>query len=134
MKFKSIQTFFVVQAGCAMLFISVTLLGISYFTTENSNEFVRESTDTQAAARTQAELTSLGQAKALEIGARLQSALQVAQQLAVVNMSIGKVDADGNPLLSVSREQLSNLIRETLIASPQTVSYTHLTLPTNREV
>ncbi|CAI8883791.1 methyl-accepting chemotaxis protein [Pseudomonas jessenii] len=122
MKFKSIQTFFVVQAGCAMLFISVTLLGISYFTTENSNEFVRESTDTQAAARTQAELTSLGQAKALEIGARLQSALQVAQQLAVVNMSIGKVDADGNPLLSVSREQLSNLTRETLIASPQILS------------
>lgn len=122
MKFKSIQTFFVVQAGCAMLLISATLLGISYFTTEHSNAFVRESTDIQAADRAKAELTSLGQAKAVEIGARLQSALQVAQQLAVVHMSIGKVDAEGQPLLSVSREQLSNLTRETLIASPQALS------------
>ncbi|PTU04481.1 methyl-accepting chemotaxis protein, partial [Pseudomonas sp. HMWF031] len=122
MKFKSIQTFFVVQAGCAMLLISATLLGISYFTTERSNAYVRESSDIQAADRAQAELTSLGQAKAAEIGARLQSALQVAQQLAVVNMSIGKVGADEKPLLSMSREQMSNLTREILIASPQALS------------
>ncbi len=122
MKFKSIQTFFVVQAGCAMLLISATLLGISYLTTEKSNAFVRESTDNQAADRAQAELTSLGQAKAAEIGARLQSALQVAQQLAVVNISIGKVGTDGQPLLGMSREQMSNLTRETLIASPQALS------------
>lgn len=54
-----------------MLLISATLLGISYLTTEKSNAFIRESTDNQAADRAQAELTSLGQAKAAEIGARL---------------------------------------------------------------
>ncbi|URM26345.1 methyl-accepting chemotaxis protein [Pseudomonas frederiksbergensis] len=122
MKFKSVQTFFVVQAGCAMLLISATLLGISYFTTEHSNAFVRESTDTQAADRAKAELTSHGLAKAVEIGARLQSGLQIAQQLAVVNMSIGKANTDGQPPLSVSREQLSNLARDTLIANPNAFS------------
>lgn len=122
MNFKSVQTFFVVQAGCAMLLISATLLGISYFTTEHSNAFVRESTDAQATDRAKAELTSLGLAKAVEIGARLQSGLQIAQQLAVVNASIGKADADGQPPLGVSREQLSNLARDTLIANPYAFS------------
>lgn len=83
---------------------------------------MRESTDTQAADRAKAELTSLGLAKAVEIGTRLHSGLQIAQQLAVVNMSIGKVDADGQPLLSMSREQLSNLAREILIANPYALS------------
>ncbi|GLO55091.1 chemotaxis transducer [Pseudomonas putida] len=122
MKFKSVQTFFVVQAGFAMLVVSATLLGISYLSSEQGNAFVQESTDTQASEQAKAELTSLAQAKATEIGARLQAALQTAQQLAVVNASIGKTGPDGKPFLEVPREQLSNLARETLLASPDLLS------------
>lgn len=122
MKFKSVQTFFVVQAGFAMLVVSATLLGISYLSSEQGNAFVQESTDTQASERARAELTSLAQAKATEISARLQAALQTAQQLAIVNTSIGKTGPDGKPLLEVPREQLSNLARETLLASPDLLS------------
>jgi len=121
-KFKSVQTFFVVQAGCAMLVVSATLLGINYSSSERSNAFVRESTNTQASDRAKAELTSLAQAKATQIGAKLASALQVAEQLAVVNASIGKIGDDGKHLLDIPREQLSNLTRETLVASPDLLS------------
>lgn len=123
-KFKSVQSFFVVQAGCAMLLVIAILLGISYTTTQSSNEFVREASDLQAVDRARAELTSLGQAKAAEIDARLKSALQIAQQLAVVNSGMGKVDEKGAPLISLAREQLSNLIRETLIANSDVLSVT----------
>lgn len=122
MKFKSVQTFFVVQAGCAMLVVSATLLAISYSTGNRSNTFVRESTNQQAAERAKAELTSLAQAKATEIGASLQSALQTAKQLAVINAAIGKTDSDGQPVLEVPREQLSKLARETLLAAPDLLS------------
>jgi len=121
-KFKSVQSLFVVQAGCAMLLVIAILLGISYVTNQNSNEFVRESSDLQAVDRARAELTSLGQAKAVEINARLKSALQIAQQLAVVNAGMGKVDENGAPLITMAREQLSNLTRETLIANPDVLS------------
>ncbi len=122
MKFKSVQTFFVVQAGFAMLVVSATLLSISYLSSEQGNAFVQESTNTQASEQAKSELTSLAQAKATEISARLQAALQTAQQLAIVNTSIGKTGPDGKPLLEVPREQLSNLARETLLASPDLLS------------
>lgn len=122
MKFKSVQKFFVTQAGCAMFLVSAALLGVSYLSTERNNAFVRESTNKQALERAEAELTSLAQAKASEIKARLNSALQVAQQLAVLNMSIGKVGDGGRSLVSLSREQLSSLVRETLLANPGLLS------------
>lgn len=105
-----------------MLVVSATLLGISYSSSERSNAFIRESTNTQASDRAKAELTSLAQEKATEIGAKLASAFQTAEQLAVVNTTIGKVGSDGKPLLSISREQLSNLVRETLLSAPDLLS------------
>ncbi|MDZ3992550.1 Methyl-accepting chemotaxis protein McpU [Pseudomonas sp. Teo4] len=105
-----------------MLVVSATLLGINYSSSERSNGFVRESTNIQASEGVKAELTSLAQAKAAEIGAKLKSALQIAEQLAVVNASIGKLGADGKPLVNLPREQLSNLARETLLATPDLLS------------
>lgn len=107
-----------------MLLVSVMLLGVSYLTTESSNEFVLESTNAQAVDRARAELTTLGRAKASEINSRLKSAQQIAQQLAVVNTSIGKFDEKGVPLLTIGRDQLSKLTRETLIANPDVLSVT----------
>lgn len=105
-----------------MLAVSATLLGISYFSSEQSGTFVRQSTNSQAADRAKAELTSLAQAQASEIGAKLQAALYTAQQLAIVNVSIGKIGRDGQPLLSLTREQLSKLARETLLSNPDLLS------------
>lgn len=105
-----------------MLVVSATLLGINYSSSERSNALVRESTNIQAFEGVKAELTSLAQAKAAEIGAKLKSALQTAEQLAVVNASIGKLGADGKPLVNLPREQLSNLARETLLATPDLLS------------
>lgn len=107
-----------------MLLVSAMLLGVSYLTTQNTNEFVRQSTDAQAVERARAELTSLGEAKAAVINARLKSAQQIAQQLAVVNTSMGKLDEKGAKLVTISREQMSKLTRETLLANPDVLSVT----------
>lgn len=107
-----------------MLLVSAMLLGGSYLTTQYTNEFVRQSTDAQAVERARAELTSLGEAKAAVINARLKSAQQIAQQLAVVNTSMGKLDEKGAKLVTISREQMSKLTRETLLANPDVLSVT----------
>lgn len=122
MKFKSVQTFFVVQAGCAMIVVSMALLTLSYLASKDSNAFFADATDSLASDRAKAELTSFAQTQAGSIQARLDSALLIAQQLAVFNNSIGKGDASGQPLLSVSREQLSNIARETLLANANLLS------------
>lgn len=130
MKFKSVQTFFVAQAGCAMLVLGASLLAISFFSGKEQINFVERSTDDLASESAKVELSNLAKAKAAEIRNRLQSALQVSQQLALLNTTLGKLGADGKPLVTLGREQLSNIARETLIANSDLLS-TYITWEPN---
>ncbi|MCY1273683.1 Methyl-accepting chemotaxis protein McpU [compost metagenome] len=130
MKFRSVQTFFVALAGCAMLVVSATLLSISFVSSRHSNSFIASSTETLIGDSVRSELTNLAQVKRSEIQNRLRSALQVSEQLALLNVALGKHDPQGRPLVSISREQLSNIARETLLANESLLS-TYITWEPN---
>lgn len=130
MKFRSVQTFFVALAGCAMLVVSAILLSISFVSSRHSNSFIASSTETLIGDSVRSELTNLAQVKRSEIQNRLRSALQVSEQLARLNASLGKRDPQGRPLVSISREQLSNIARETLLANESLLS-TYITWEPN---
>ncbi|WP_177342857.1 methyl-accepting chemotaxis protein [Pseudomonas sp. EGD-AK9] len=100
-----------------MVLIIAILLGLSFFSGKANTDAVEEITNILAADKARAELTYLAKSEATEISARLQLSMQVAQQLTVVNSLLGKKDATGKPLAPFSREQLSNLIKEVLVAN-----------------
>lgn len=116
-KFRSVQTFFVAQSGVAMVLIIATLLGLSFLFGKTNTEEIKKATNILAADKAQAELTNLAKSKATEISAKLKSSLQVAKDLAVTNSLLGKKNPSGDPLATLSREHLSNLIKEMLIAN-----------------
>lgn len=130
MKFRSIQAFFVALAGCAMLVVSAILLTISFVSSRNSNSFVASSTEALIGDGVRSELINLAQVKRAEIQNRLGSTLQVAEQLALLNVTLGKRDPQGHPLVSLTREQLSNITREALLENKALLS-TYITWEPN---
>ncbi|MNF42068.1 MULTISPECIES: methyl-accepting chemotaxis protein [Pseudomonas] len=100
-----------------MVLIIATLLGLSFLFGKTNTEEIKKATNILAADKAQAELTNLAKSKATEISAKLKSSLQVAKDLAVTNSLLGKKNPSGDPLATLSREHLSNLIKEMLIAN-----------------
>lgn len=113
-----------------MLVLGASLLAISFFSGKEQISSVEKSTDDLASGSAKVELSNLAQAKAAEISNRLQAALQVSRQLALLNSSLGKFGADGKPLVTLSREQLSNIAKETLLANDDLLS-TYITWEKN---
>ncbi|QJQ12284.1 hypothetical protein A3L25_023740 [Pseudomonas putida] len=99
------------------MLIIATLLGLSFLFGKTNTEEIKKATNILAADKAQAELTNLAKSKATEISAKLKSSLQVAKDLAVTNSLLGKKNPSGDPLATLSREHLSNLIKEMLIAN-----------------
>ena len=53
----------------------------------------------------------------------LEFALTTARALAQTNMLMGETDASGTPQLSISREELSNLTKQALVANPKLLDF-----------
>ncbi len=119
MKFKSIQSSVAALAGAIILAVVAVLVVYALFAGHRSQTLVQERTRELLEQFVEQRLAALVQVQALQIQRELDIPLQITADLARVNALLGMQDADGSPLLTTSREELSNLIRETTAQNPK---------------
>lgn len=119
MKFKSIQFSVVALAGASVLAVVVALMLYALYSGARTQQLVQERTQAQLEEVIQQRLTALAQAQVRQIQRELEYPLTVARSLAQTNMLLGASDAAGNAQLSISREELSNLVRQTVVQNPK---------------
>ncbi|MCE5365121.1 methyl-accepting chemotaxis protein [Pseudomonas anguilliseptica] len=119
MKLKSIQFSVAALAGASVLAVVVALVLYALFASNRSQVLVQERTQGLLEQVIEQRLTALAQAQVLEIQRELESPLQITADLARVNALLGMQDSNGSPLLSTSREELTNLVHETTAQNPK---------------
>ncbi|WP_298183608.1 methyl-accepting chemotaxis protein [uncultured Pseudomonas sp.] len=119
MKLKSIQFSVLVFAGASVLAVVVALMLYAIFSGIRTQELVQARSQAQVEDDIQQRLIALAQGQVRQIQRELEYPLTVARSLAQTNMLLGSEDASGNPALSISREELSNLVRQTVAENPK---------------
>ena len=119
MKFKSIQFSVAALAGAIVLSVVAALVLYALFSGARTQELVDKRTQGQFEQAVEQRLTAIAQTQASEIKRELESPLQIAAGLARVNALIGMKDSKGDPQLKISREQLLNMLRETVVQNPK---------------
>ncbi len=119
MKFKSIQFSVAALAGAIVLSVVAALVLYALFSGARTQELVEQRTQAQFEQAVEQRLTALAQTQASEIKRELEAPLQIAAGLARVNALIGMKDAQGEPQLKISREQLINMLHNTVAQNPK---------------
>lgn len=119
MKLKSIQFSVAAMAGASVLAVVAALVMYAVFASSRSQELVQERTRDLLEHVIQQRLTTLAQAQVLQIQRELDVPLQITADLARTNALLGMQDSTGSPLLSISREELVNLVHETTAQNPK---------------
>lgn len=111
MKFKSIQFSIAALAGAIVLSVVAALVLYSLFAGERTQELVDQRTQAQFEQVMEQRLSALAQTQASAIKRELETPLQIAAGLAHTNALLGTNNAQGQPQLQISREQMLNLLR-----------------------
>ncbi|MDR7054840.1 methyl-accepting chemotaxis protein [Pseudomonas koreensis] len=119
MKFKSIQFSVAALAGAIVLSVVAALVLYALFSGARTQEMVQQRTQAQFEQVIEQRLTSLAQTQVSQIQRELEAPLLIAGGLVRVNALLGTNGADGQPRLSVSREQLISLIKENVEKNPK---------------
>ncbi len=119
MKFKSIQFSVAALAGAIVLSVVAALVLYALFSGARTQDMVQERTQAQFEQVIEQRLTSLAQTQVSQIQRELEAPLLIAGGLVRVNALIGTPGADGQPQLSLSREQLISLIKENVVRNPK---------------
>ncbi|MBZ9780683.1 methyl-accepting chemotaxis protein [Pseudomonas sp. REP124] len=119
MKFKSIQFSVAALAGAIVLSVVAALVVYALFSGARTQDMVQERTQAQFEQVIEQRLTSLAQTQVSQIQRELEAPLLIAGGLVRVNTLIGTKGADGQPALSLSREQLIGLIKENVAKNPK---------------
>ncbi|AZZ78238.1 chemotaxis protein [Pseudomonas sp. RU47] len=119
MKFKSIQFSVAALAGAIVLSVVAALVLYALFSGARTQEMVQQRTQAQFEQVIEQRLTSLAQTQVSQIQRELEAPLLIAGGLVRVNALLGTPDADGQPRLTVSREQLISLIKENVEKNPK---------------
>ncbi|MGC3873920.1 methyl-accepting chemotaxis protein [Halomonas sp. GXIMD04776] len=119
MHFKSIRTFIAALVGACLLLVVAALVIYAIFTASQTQDTVETRTQTLLKEAIDERLTALGQAQAGQIQRRLDIPMTVASMLAKTNELMGEIGPNGTPQLWMNRDELSNLIAETLREHPQ---------------
>jgi len=119
MKFKSIQFSVAALAGAIVLSVVAALVLYALFSGARTQEMVQQRTQAQFEQVIEQRLTSLAQTQVSQIQRELEAPLLIAGGLVRINALLGTPDADGQPKLTVSREQLINLIKENVEKNPK---------------
>ncbi|MBU0900804.1 MAG: methyl-accepting chemotaxis protein [Gammaproteobacteria bacterium] len=119
MKLKSIQFSVAAMAGASVLAVVAALVMYAVFASNRSQTLVQERTRDLLEQVIQQRLTALAQAQVLQIQRELDIPLQITADLARTNALLGMQDSTGSPLLSISREELANLVHETTAQNPK---------------
>ena len=119
MKFKSIQFSVAALAGAIVLSVVAALVLYALFSGARTQDMVQERTQAQFEQVIEQRLTSLAQTQVSQIQRELEAPLLIAGGLVRVNALIGTPGADGQPQLTLSREQLISLIKENVARNPK---------------
>ncbi|GAA0278864.1 methyl-accepting chemotaxis protein [Pseudomonas rhodesiae] len=119
MKFKSIQFSVAALAGAIALTVVAVLVLYALFAGARTQEMVQQRTQAQFEQIIEQRLTSLAQTQATQIQRELEAPLVTAKGLATANALIAMKDAKGEPALQIGREQLINLLRESVVRNPK---------------
>ncbi|MBC3270028.1 methyl-accepting chemotaxis protein [Pseudomonas sp. SWRI81] len=119
MKFKSIQFSVAALAGAIVLSVVAALVLYALFSGARTQEMVQQRTQAQFEQVIEQRLTSLAQTQVSQIQRELEAPLLIAGGLVRVNALLGTAGADGQPRLSISREQLISLIKENVEKNPK---------------
>ncbi|AJO80556.1 chemotaxis protein [Pseudomonas sp. MRSN 12121] len=119
MKFKSIQFSVAALAGAIVLSVVVALVLYALFAGARTQEMVQQQTQIQFEQVIEQRLIGLAQTQVSQIQRELEAPLLIAGGLVRVNALLGSKDASGNPQLTLSREQLINLIKENVAQNPK---------------
>ncbi|MBX4136576.1 methyl-accepting chemotaxis protein [Pseudomonas sp. S5F11] len=119
MKFKSIQFSVAALAGAIVLTVVAVLVLYAVFASARTQEMVQQRTQAQFEQIIEQRLTSLAQTQATQIQRELEAPLVTAKGLATANALLAMKDAKGEPALQIAREQLINLLRESVVRNPK---------------
>ncbi|WP_339468500.1 MULTISPECIES: methyl-accepting chemotaxis protein [unclassified Pseudomonas] len=119
MKFKSIQFSVAALAGAIVLSVVAVLVLYALFAGARTQAMVQERTQAQFEQIVEQRLTALAHTQATLIQRELEAPLVTAKSLATANALLGMKDTKGEPALQVGREQLINLLHETVVRNPK---------------
>ncbi|NVZ60783.1 methyl-accepting chemotaxis protein [Pseudomonas gingeri] len=119
MKFKSIQFSVAALAGAIVLSVVAALVVYALLAGAKTQDMVQQRTQEQFEQVIEQRLNALARTQVSQIQRELEAPLLIAGGLVRVNALIGTNDADGKPVLSVSREQLISLIKENVQQNPK---------------
>lgn len=118
MHLKSIRQFVVLLAGPCLLAVVVALVVYGLFSSARTQQTVETHTRELLEGAIDERLAVLADAEAGRIQRELEHALTLATQLADTNALMGQQDASGRRALSLSRRELSNLVRQSVVENP----------------
>ena len=119
MKFKSIQFSVAALAGAIVLSVVAVLVLYALFVGARTQAMVQQRTQAQFEQIIEQRLTTLAHTQATLIQRELEAPLVTAKGLATTNALLGMKDAKGEPALQVGREQLINLLHESVVRNPK---------------
>ncbi|KPA97311.1 methyl-accepting chemotaxis protein [Pseudomonas asplenii] len=119
MKFKSIQFSVAALAGAIVLSVVAALVIYALVSGAKTQDMVQQRTQEQFEQVIEQRLNALARTQVSQIQRELEAPLLIASGLVHVNALIGSPDADGKPVLSISREQLISLIKENVERNPK---------------
>ncbi|BBI54459.1 hypothetical protein HORIV_68800 [Vreelandella olivaria] len=115
MKFKSVRTLIATLVGGCILLVVAALVIYSVIANARSQALVESQTKELLESNIEARLTAIASAQTEEIKGKLEHALTLATSLANTNAMLGQEDENGRPLMSMSRRELSMLVRQTVV-------------------
>ncbi|MGM0823303.1 MAG: methyl-accepting chemotaxis protein [Pseudomonadota bacterium] len=119
MKFKSVRTLIATLVGGCILLVVAALVIYSVIANARSQALVEKQTKALLERNIEARLAATASAQTEEIEGELEHALTLAQSLANTNAMLGQEDGEGQPLMTMSRRELSQLVRQTVVDNPE---------------
>ncbi|PAU77511.1 methyl-accepting chemotaxis protein [Halomonas salipaludis] len=118
MQARSIRQFVVMLAGTCLLMVVVALVSYALYASSRTQDTVEQHTRELLEGAAEQRLSALAEAEVGRIQGQLAHALTLATQLANANALMGQRDADGRRAFSISRRELSQLVRQTVAENP----------------
>ncbi|OCR25007.1 chemotaxis protein [Pseudomonas syringae] len=119
MKFKSIQSSIAALAGAIVLSVVVALVLYALFSGARTQAMVEQRTLAQFEQSVESRLGALARTQASDIKRELETPLLITAGLARTNALLGINDSKGEAQLKISREQMLNLLRNTVEQNPK---------------
>nr|WP_271410792.1 methyl-accepting chemotaxis protein [Pseudomonas sp. Q1-7] len=119
MKFRSIQFSIAALAGASVLAVVAALVLYALFSGARTQELVQQRTQALLEQVINERLVALAASQVSQIQRELELPLGIAKNMANLNSLLGETDGAGNPSLSLSREHLNNLVRQTTERNPK---------------